>query len=79
VVVTVGLTVSEPLTGRVPVHPLLAVQLVVLVVLQFSVLLWPVMIVAGAAEKLSVGAGGGLTVTLADWLIVPPAPAQVRT
>jgi hypothetical protein len=57
---------------------LLAVQLVVLPLLQFRVLLWPLVIVVGDAEKVSVGAGGALTVTLADWVTVPPAPLQAR-
>jgi hypothetical protein len=66
VVVVVGLTVRVPLTSWEPAQPLLAVQLVVLVLVQLRVLFWPEVIVAGSALKSSSGAGGALTVTLAD-------------
>jgi hypothetical protein len=67
-----------PVASWAPLQPLLAVQLVVLVLLQLRVLLWPVVIVVGSAEKASVGVGGALTVTLANWVVVPPGPLQAR-
>jgi hypothetical protein len=45
---------------------------------QFKVDDEPEIIVVGLAEKVSVGTGGGLTVNVADWLVVPPTPVQVR-
>jgi hypothetical protein len=73
-----GLTVSVPLTSCVPVHPLLAVQLVVLALLQLRVLVSPAVMVAGSAVTVNVGDGGAVTVTIADWVRLPPAPLQVR-
>jgi hypothetical protein len=37
----------------------------------------PLAIDAGVAVKLTVGAGGGVTVTDAEALVLPPAPVQV--
>lgn len=58
-----------------PLHAPLAVQLVALLLLQLSVLLDPLLILAGVAVRLT--AGGGTTVTVADWLALPPGPVQV--
>jgi hypothetical protein len=58
-----------------PLHAPLAVQLVALLLLQLSVLLDPLLMLAGVAVRLT--AGGGTTVTVADWLALPPGPVQV--
>lgn len=39
----------------------------------------PVVTVLGLALKLTAALGFALTVTVADWEALPPAPAQVRT
>jgi len=50
--------VSDPLVGRAPVQPPLAVQEVALVDDQVSVALAPAVIMPGLAESETVGAGG---------------------
>ena len=57
VLVVVGVTVTEPLVALLPVQPLLAVQLVALVLLQVSVALLPEAIVPALAESVTVGGG----------------------
>jgi hypothetical protein len=62
-----------------PVQPLDAVQPVTVPAeLQVSTLLLPLAIVGGAAEKVTVGAPGGLTkIWVLAALLVPPAPVHV--
>jgi hypothetical protein len=65
----------EPLVARVPLQAPLAVQLVALVLDQVSVEAPPLATDAGDAEMATVGAG--TTVTVADWVALPPGPVQV--
>ena len=67
----------EPLIALLPDQPPEAVQAVVLVDDQVSVVVAPLLTVLGAAERLTVGAGV-LTETVADCVALPPAPVQVR-
>ncbi len=67
-----------PLVASVPDHPPEAVQAVALVEAQVRVEPLPLLTVLGLALKVTVGAGE-VTVTVADWLPVPPVPEQVRT
>ena len=69
---------SLPLVARAPLQPSLAEQLVALVLLQLKVLACPAAIVAGLALKVSVGAGGAVTVTVVLLEALPPVPEQVR-
>ncbi|MGO8858672.1 MAG: hypothetical protein ACLQO1_23685 [Steroidobacteraceae bacterium] len=62
----VGATVSVPLVASVPVQPPDAVHDVALVLDQVKVELSPVVIVAGVAFNVTVGADADLTVTVAD-------------
>jgi len=64
--VLVGATVSVPLVASVPVQPPDAVHDVALVLDQVKVELSPVVIVAGVAFNVTVGADADLTVTVAD-------------
>jgi hypothetical protein len=73
-VVLVGDTPCEPLVALAPLHPPLAAQALALVLDHVRVLDCPDAIVAGLAVKVIVGAG--TTVTVVDWLVVPPAPVQ---
>jgi hypothetical protein len=79
-----GETVSEPLTGCVPLQLPDAEQLVALVELHVSVEDWPAVVAAvmdvGFAVRVTVGVGvdAVVTVTLADAVLDPPAPVQVR-
>ncbi len=72
---------SVPLVPLVPlgIQSPLAMQEVAFVVDQVRVLVPGETTVLGAALRLTVGAAGaGLTVTVVDWLALPPAPEQVR-
>jgi hypothetical protein len=66
----------EPLIALLPDQPPAAVQAVVLVDDQVSVVVPPLLTVLGAAERLTVGAGV-LTDTVADCAALPPVPVQV--
>jgi hypothetical protein len=66
----------EPLIALLPDQPPEAVQAVVLVDDQVSVVAAPLLTVLGAAERLTVGAGV-LTDTVADCVALPPLPVQV--
>lgn len=68
----------EPLSPLLPDQPPDAVHAVALVAVQVSVLLLPLATVLGEAVNVTTAAGLGLTVTVADWLALPPAPVQVR-
>ena len=77
VVVLVGDTFWEPLVFWGPLQPPLAVQFAALIADQLRVLSWPEAMVAGLVPKaIEGGAGVVPTVTVADWLVVPPAPVQ---
>lgn len=72
--------VAEPLVGRAPLQPPLAVQEVALVDDQVSVELSLVMILVGFAESETVGDGGGggaVTTIVAELDAVPPEPVHV--
>jgi hypothetical protein len=68
----------EPLTGLVPDQDPEAVQAVALVADQVSVEPLPLATVLGLAARVMVTVGFALTVTVAVWAAVPPAPVQVR-
>ena len=67
-VVAVGLTVCDPV-GAVELVQL-ALHEVALVLVQVMVLLWPEVMVAGVAVKLTVAAGGGGGVLLLSTLFL---------
>ena len=62
----------EPFKGLMPVHPLVAVQLVALVTDHESVELLPETMLVGEAVKLM--AGLATTDTVVDFFTEPPAP-----
>lgn len=71
---------AEPDAPRAPIQPPEAVQPVALVDDQLSVDTAPVARLAGLAVSVTVGMGGaGMTVTVAEALVLPPAPVQLRT
>ena len=67
----------EPLMALLPDQAPAAVQEVALVADQDNVDAAPLATVLGLALKLTVAAGVGLTVTVADWTALPPAPVHV--
>jgi hypothetical protein len=67
---------ADPLVAFAPDQAPEAVQAVAFVAVQFRVALAPLAILLGVALKVMVGAGA-LTVTVADWELLPPAPLQV--
>jgi hypothetical protein len=73
-----ALVESEPEVASAPDHAPLAVQLVALVDDQVRVLEPPLVTLVGLALIVTVGAGGAVTVTVADCVAVPPAPEQLR-
>lgn len=77
VVAANGGEASLPLVGLLPDQPPLAVQLVALVEVQLRFVDWFVTTDVGSAVRLTVGAGGAVTVTDALALPEPPAPEQV--
>jgi hypothetical protein len=79
-VVLAGLTPWLPEVALVPVKALdpEAVHEVALADDQVSVLLEPLVIEAGLALRLTVGAALVVTVTVTERLALPPAPVQVR-
>jgi len=69
----------EPLMALLPDQAPEAVQLVALVLLQFSVEELPLVILVGLAVKVSVGArGAAVTATVADPETEPPLPVQLN-
>jgi len=66
----------DPLVGCGPVHAPDAVHDVAPLVDQVTVELPPVLIEFGVALTLMVGAGVP-TVTVVDWVALPPAPVQL--
>jgi hypothetical protein len=67
-----------PESALPPLQPPLAVHDVALLDAQLKVDEEPLVRVLGLALKLTVGVGPALTVTVADWAAVPPAPVQLR-
>ena len=67
--------VCVPLVGCVPVHPLEAVQVFAFVEDQVSSDLPPLLTVVGVALIVTVGSGA-VTVTVAEFAALPPAPVQ---
>ena len=67
----------EPLTALLPDQAPEAVQAVAFAADQVSVELLPLVIVLGAALKMTVGAGG-VTEIVVDWEAAPPLPVQVK-
>jgi hypothetical protein len=75
VVVLSAPVLALPVVGSLPDHPPEAVQLVAFVDDQLSVAEPPLLTVVGLALRLTVG--GAETLTVADWLALPPGPLQV--
>ena len=67
-----------PLTALVPLHAPEAVHEVALVEDQVKVDPLPLVTLVGLALMDTLGGGVAATVTVADWLAVPPAPVQVK-
>ena len=74
----VGLTLWLPVSARLPDQAPEAVQEVASLEDQLSTLLSPALMLVGSALRLTVGAVGVLTVTVAEAVALPPAPLQVR-
>jgi hypothetical protein len=68
--------VCEPLTDLVPDQAPVAVQAVAFVAAQVSVEPLPLATLVGLADKVTVGFGES-TVTVADWVALPPLPVHV--
>ncbi len=66
----------EPLTALAPDQPPVAVQAVAFLAAQLKVEPLPLTTELGLALIVTIGAGL-LTVTVADWVVLPPAPVQV--
>jgi hypothetical protein len=66
----------DPLIGCGPVHAPVAIHDVAPLVVQLISEIPPVLIEFGAALMLTVGAGVP-TVTVVDWVALPPAPVQL--
>ncbi len=64
-----------PLVGSLPLHPPEAVQLAAFVEDQLSVADAPLLTLVGLALRLTVA--GAATLTVTDWLALPPGPLQV--
>ena len=65
-----------PFVGSLPDQPPDAVQLVALLEDQLSVADPPLLMLAGLALRATAGAGVE-TLTVTDWLVLPPGPLQV--
>jgi hypothetical protein len=68
----------EPLVALPPDQPPAAVQAVALFETHVRVELAPLATVLGLAVMPTVTVGFALTVTVADWAAVPPAPVQLK-
>lgn len=77
VVAVSAAVVCVPLVASEPLQPPEAVQPVALVEDHVSAEVPPLATVVGLAVSVTVGAGD-VTVTVADWLALPPAPVHVR-
>ena len=69
---------AEPLGALAPLHPPPAVQASASVDDQDRVDEPLNSTVVGEADSVTLGVGGGLTLTVTLWLALPPAPVQVR-
>lgn len=69
---------AEPNVARAPLQPPLAVQVSASVEDHESVDEVLYGTVLGEADRVTLGDGGGLTLTVTVWLALPPAPVQVR-
>lgn len=69
---------AAPVVARAPLQPPLAVQVSASVEDQESVDEVLYGTVVGEADRVTLGVGGGLTLTVTLWLALPPAPVQVR-
>ena len=69
---------AVPLVARSPLQPSDAVQVEASVLLHESVALSPLAIVLGLALKVTLGTTES-TVTVTDWVAVPPGPVQLRS
>ena len=76
VVVLSAPVLALPLVGSLPDQPPEAVQLLALLEDQLSVADPPLLTAAGLALRLTAGAGVE-TLTVTDWLALPPGPLQV--
>jgi hypothetical protein len=74
VVVLPGDTTCVPLMPGAALQPPLAVQVDAPVLDHVRVLVCPEAMDVGLAARVTVG--GGTTVTVVDWLVVPPVPVQ---
>jgi len=72
-----GDTLLLPLIPCAPLQAPLAVHAVALVLVQAKVELLPTLIIEGVAVSVTVGTGGGLTVTVVVPAAVPSVPVQV--
>lgn len=71
--------VCAPDVPLVPVHAPDAVHELAFVDDQFNIDVLPLVTLAGLAESVSVGAAvGAATLTVSDWLALPPAPVHVN-
>jgi hypothetical protein len=68
----------DPLRALVPDHPPEAVQEVALLADHVRVELPPLVTVLGLALMLTVAVGCALTVTVTDWVALPPLPVQLN-
>jgi hypothetical protein len=68
----------EPGVGRAPLQPPLALQVSASVEDHESVDEVLYGTVVGEADRVTLGVGGGLTLTVTLWLALPPSPVQVR-
>jgi len=66
-----------PPIDLLPDHPPEAVQLVAFVEDQLSVEAEPLLTVPGFALRVTVGPTGADTLTVTDWVALPPGPLQV--
>lgn len=78
VVLATAPVLALPVVAFVPVQPPVAVQVVALVDDQVRVDEAPLARLVGFAENVTVGTGGGVTVTVTVWFAEPPGPVQVR-
>jgi hypothetical protein len=73
-----GVTLWLPEVPRLPLQAPLALQELALLEDQLSVVLCPRVIAAGMAPRFAVGAAAGLTLSVAEALLLPPGPVQLR-
>jgi hypothetical protein len=69
---------SDPLVGLAPDQPPEAMHCVAFAADQLSMAVPPLFTVLGAALNFTLGVRLELTVTVCDWLAVPPMPMQLN-